>query len=134
MTSLTWHQYQYLLERLDEEQETATAAHLQHEGPWGVRPRSIAVLDASRWQVAEAADTSTARHIAAWGPDRVLADIKARRELVQRARSVIACFEAGEGPWDDVTQREHSHAVLALEALLRPYAGRDDFVGAWLHA
>ena len=61
-----------------------------------------------------------AAHIAAWNPARVLADIAAKRAIVEECADTLS-------PWDDGQWL----AVKTLGLLAQPYAGRDGWDEAW---
>lgn len=79
---------------------------------------------------------STAHHIARHDPARVLADVEAKRYLLEWCTEVAAHFD-----WstlnlpgslrDDPNARATHTAVVALKSLAAPYAGRPGFKPEW---
>ncbi len=94
-----------------------------------------AIPDDDRWNSAMVAawerDPVTATHIARWNPARVLAEVEAKRRIIDYCESAIEAGGIKPGStWnDDAAGAEVGEAVLHLMALL--YAGHPDYDPAW---
>lgn len=74
--------------------------------------------------------------------ERVLAEVEAKRAIVQSALNIIASFgdwdaadaikAGGVALWPDANRRERSHAHATIEALAHVYADRPGFDQKWL--
>jgi hypothetical protein len=81
----------------------------------------------------EALEAAYARHIAYWDPSRVLADIAAKRRLVEQYAEQAARCPEDDWPEDgDMSAAPLAdHARWALKCLALPFAGRVGFDEAW---
>lgn len=145
MTADTADLVVFLRARLDEDQQAAEAAAWCDDGAkWSVwrgkeryeNPFVITdALDTGITAVrSESADTeSVAEHMARWDPERVLADIDAKRQLIElhqekqeQGYSSDFCAECGFG---ETSQEYYPCATLRLLAL--PYADRPGYREDW---
>lgn len=115
----------YLLARLDEDEQVARQAEaVIPDGEGWYRVTQLTVADpewAQRYGHAYA-------HIARWDPARVLAEVEAKRRIVEQHEHAIR------------SSREYPNAVNiaswmawqeAVRALAQPYADRSDFRDSW---
>lgn len=84
----------------------------------------VAIGDRSGSVVAYSVQMTAAReHIARHDPAYVLADIAAKRRIVEQALGMAACFAA--------TEREDLGADRILRLLAQPFAAHPDFRPEW---
>ncbi len=104
----------FLRGRLAEDEAVARAAatDTDHRGDWWDSSTLMATMQLPR---------ADADHIAAHGPVRVLADVQAKRRLIEES---IDADQAGEY-WNSES-REWALRLLAL-----PYAGHPDYRDVW---
>jgi Family of unknown function (DUF6221) len=127
---------EFLRARLEEEEQLAQDSAA---GPWVVTEiynDVFCVADAAGSNVANECsdgwlDPGNARHIACWDPVRVLAEVEAKRRIIDYCESAI---EAGKIPplasWsDDAAGAEVCEHVLILMTL--PNADHPDYDPAW---
>ena len=131
----------FLKERLDEDERAAQAAS---PGPWSVRvaedgradvyaPASARLKSLGFGRAAVAVETdgvgavsaADADHIARWDPARVLAEVAAKRAILDRMVEVM-----GDSiNWDF---RSRDLAEDTVRAVAQPFAGRAGFDPSWL--
>jgi hypothetical protein len=141
--------------RLDEEEQAARAAAADSPGPWRNETESDEsgyhqgkILSAKGYTVVHVEDQTprpgTAAHIARWDPARVLAEVEAKRRILDlhapftqpygskhvqcghcadlcHSRSGLGCDDPVDAPWPCPTVR-----LLAL-----PYADDPDYQQEW---
>ncbi len=136
---------EFLTARLDDDEAVALAAcaHWEHPDSWeckrgkalevyGDRVVREALASPDPLDVAHVG--RGARHIALHDPVRVLAEVKAKRQIVERAQ-----FVDDHGPAvDHVRALDMSTGAASalrdvLEFLALPYADHKDFQEAWYH-
>lgn len=131
---------QFLRERLDEDKRIALAATwCEDAGTWHAEASEYgtpARPTAPRWYVEDSMDDGVittvdpqasddegvARHIAAWDPARVLAEVEAKLSLLETCEAFLHEHEGVPDPC----------AHSALLSLARPHYRRPDFDPAWL--
>lgn len=78
--------------------------------------------------VARCADYRPAEHIARWDPARVLADIEAKRRILD------AYEQAYQVEWGDDPMQAHGEQIMierVIELIALPYADRDGYREEW---
>lgn len=114
---------QYLRDRLD---ETAAKARAQRQASpaWYYDDAANEVRDqVNSGTVAFVPTEADAEHIVEHDPAHVLADVEAKRRLVEDMASVVG------GDWYDAGELVLAEYVLCLLAL--PYAKREDYRKEW---
>jgi hypothetical protein len=66
-----------------------------------------------------------AEHIARWDPARVLAEVEAKRRVID------LCATVGDTELSRIGVEAHDLAFGVLDALAQPYADHSDFDPAW---
>ena len=124
----------YLLARLDEEEDAAKRAGFGWGADWAAEDRftdgyEYAVIVAQgSIDAVTSEDGDVVRHIAIHDPARVLAEIAAKRAVLDHAER--RCSDAATS--GDPSACLIAGGVLeAVERLAQVYAGRDDFDPAW---
>ncbi|GGU54716.1 DUF6221 family protein [Streptomyces lavendofoliae] len=123
----------FLRARLDEDADTASAAS---PGPWHVNAESDEVLAVDDIAVADGFALSgqqlraTTAHIARHNPARILAEVDAKRQMVDDYARNAAAAEAEQCPneWNGGIDKL-GYFVLPLLAL--PYADHPDYRDEW---
>lgn len=121
----------FLRARLDEDEQAAQEAH--YEGQRWLSEEE----DVCRWpddELVHIADRKCdARHIARWDPVRVLAEVQAKRRIIEMYENADAAQRAGSISERNRTQDEAAVDVLgeAVHALAAVYASHPDYRGAW---
>lgn len=142
---------EFLLARLADDEAVARAATT---GPWAVNddhaPTALTAADRThpvagpRWDVTVFQSSGDAYHIARWHPERVLAEVEAKRRIVTEvhrragdARPDVgdwqknACEGCGfGGPCDDYWV-ENIDDCPTLRLLTLPYADHPDYREEW---
>lgn len=124
---------QFLRERLAEDERIARAACWDEQSDvWTARPPQksyerytvVDYLDDGVVAVTpeNADDDGVGRHIAAWDPARVLAEVEAKLGVLETCQTFLHENENGPDPC----------ARGVLRSLARPYRRRPDFDPAWL--
>lgn len=129
----------WLRAQLDADEQAARAAS---PGPWTVNDESYAetiydangqdVVSGGRWNGEASVFDSTedAIHIARWNPARVLAEIDAKRRIIDRYLAGDTDMGSTHGPdWNEPESRQLGEDVLRLLAL--PYAGQPGYRDEW---
>lgn len=121
---------QFLRERLDEDEAAArAAADAERADTWTTLPESYGgVLDGTGTRslavgYGNVMAPETAGHIARHDPARVLAEVEAKRRVVERCTAVQGLL------LDDFTAEHLADEVLALIAL--PYADHPEYREEW---
>jgi hypothetical protein len=123
----------FLKARLDEDEKAAGAAT---PGPWAALDGGVMSMDDETWPVAST-ETGQERadrvHIARWDPARVLADVQAKRVVMDWCVKAIAAQR--EGSTSERTQTWDTATVdalyIATQALVLPYASHPDYRAEW---
>lgn len=149
----------WLRQQLDEDERVARAAT---PGPWVVKPadsvyakpsavvlRTDVDVDApwsNEWVSAyvvnpqeeggEGIDSADAEHIARWDPARVLAEVEAKRRVLDEHKPMDGVGERIVGcatcSWrDDWDELHVEWPCTTLRLLAQPYAGREGWQEAW---
>jgi hypothetical protein len=133
---------------LDEDERVAQAASV---GPWRASPsiRSVygpgsAVVnmpgplpDWATYVVppdsegSEGIEPANAEHIAHWDPDRVLAEVKAKRRILDIHHRVDCKHERRFGPEGDCAECGNEYPCITVTELAQPYAGQDGWREEW---
>lgn len=129
---------EFLRQRLDEDEAAACALNVSWPFPWEVdipdpRLDETLVRDAQSYPIGVCTDCGTraeydrdvARHIARWDPARVLAEIKAKRVILD---AISDLFIGRRIPLDPTTP-----ALIVARAMAQPYTGHPDFDPSWAH-
>lgn len=123
----------YLRARLDEESAAAHVMRTEFPPPWTVREKHKGeweVIATEGWMVAREDDRGLMRchaeWIAEWNPARVLAEVAAKRAILDLHQP-----ELGQHP-DFCGHDLHQMPCPTLMALAQPYAGRPGFDPAWV--
>jgi hypothetical protein len=124
---------EYLRARLDEERWLAEHLQAKRPSPWNFDPETGNVHAGNGELVAIARGGVPADYIATWSPARVLADIEAKRRIVDR---FVALLEYAARPYDKPEHAAKRQPYLnALEVVIRdlvqPYSSRPDFNEDW---
>jgi len=69
-------------------------------------------------------------HFNQWTPEFVLADIASKRAVLDMAEEIESMSELIDGEWGS-GQGGDGEGEALLDALLQPFAGRDDFPKEW---
>jgi hypothetical protein len=127
---------EFLRARLDEDEVAASAAS---PGPWHVNDESDTVLAVDDIEVAEGFALSgpqlraTTAHVARHDPARVLADVEAKRLLIEHAETVSSMDGQIEGGWGtrgSVPWNE-DEGIRLLRLLALPHADHPDYDESW---
>lgn len=131
----------FLKARLDEDAETARHAHRRSVGRWhsGSHPDYAEEYESSGKGVVDDNDETVvydegspnqwqSEHIARHDPERVLAEVEAKRQIVSNLSKVIEEGETYKGPdyYEGVDACE-----LTLKLLALPYAAHPSYDEAW---
>lgn len=137
---------EFLTARYDEEQQLAQAAA---PGPWhvellGAKGYPQRISNAQATVIGQTYTSPTyapagARHIAYWDPARVVADLAAKRALIQLAFRYAADFDQRSGCGHTVEQIAtgacpfvgEMESMDLLRLLAAPYSEHPDFDPAW---
>jgi hypothetical protein len=138
---------QFLCARLDEDADLAKATDETDPGPWKADARDEGGNDAHQgregygvvnspggdlWSCASSATAMasvTSRHVARYDPDRILAEVTAKREIVALHRQVQPKWCSVCDIPGDYEGRPYGCTTLRLLAL--PYADHEDYNEAW---
>lgn len=121
---------EFLKQRLDDDEAASAAAA---PGPWHLNDEGDEVLAVDDITAAEAFALSnrqqraTAAHIARHDPARVLAEVEAKRRIIEMCESALAVKR-------DVTEDWPAAAALAediLDEMGVPYADHPDYDKGW---
>lgn len=117
----------WLREALDEDEQASQAAAAAGPTPWSVvegegGPRVAAAggdyLAENRWYGLDAMPAEVAEHIARWDPARVLAEVEAKRQILDL--------------WETVDPGPAGLTLVeVILALAQPYASRPGFRDEW---
>lgn len=127
----------FLTARLDEDEAYARqiidAPDCGYQAKWRLPSSAVvSVGDEADWDLL-AGDSRLAAHIARWDPNRVLAEVAAKRAIVDRYMAIVEDPQdaAGSSPtsWHYAGRRDELADVLL--ALARPYANHPDFDPEW---
>ncbi|WP_163275345.1 DUF6221 family protein [Cellulomonas iranensis] len=125
-TSLT----EFLLARIAEDEAIARDVVA---GPWIHARDERSVLDAvAHRATAPGTPQATNLHVHRWGPGRVLAEVAAKRRIVQHALDIQ--LGADEIDWavvDDLDDPQVRAMAVALLAIALPYADNPDYRAEW---
>lgn len=98
--------------------------------PWEIKAADAEVVGHQPYEGGGVAEEGDARHIEAWGPDVVLADLDAKLAIVarhERCGSMVGyCDDGGHG-WDDV----EGGGCGDLGDLALPFAAHPDYDERW---
>jgi hypothetical protein len=143
---------EWLRERLDEDEQTAKVAGRFHPPPWRLDPEVQTSMELGRW-IADAQEEGVvvangdwaAKHIARLDPARVLAEVEAKRELIDEHAEyewaeTIESEPVGQGlcrkcaDWDNVDYDGPPHEPYpcdTLRLLALPYADAPGYREEW---
>lgn len=128
---------------LDEDERVALAADETRPGPWAIRPDSTGVReiysvsrDEERGRdsnvMPDAWHSEAAEHIVRWDPDRVLAEVEAKRRILDEASAVCDEVRNPTGADHRTNARARQFAYeQVLRLLAQPHAGRDGWREEW---
>lgn len=136
---------EFLTARLDEDESTARAAI---PGPWVAtenRATPLVAADLWGWTASEAdygepitddVPRDTAVHIARWDPARVLAEIVAKRAIVEDYQIVLAnnaIEKANDGDEVQIAARDliAKSLLMVLRRLVTVWSAHPDYDPAW---
>ena len=137
----------FLRARLDEDEAAARALQEYRPGPWIVDTDSVGLESISSgprraakgWDfnvIGEVWSHRIAEHVARWDPARVLAEVTAKRAIIDlhpshRQGHGQWCSTCGDWPQPGSEQIEIEWPCPTLRALAQPYAEHADFDPAW---
>ena len=117
---------EFLRARLDEdEQDAQAAAKVRFDQAKDAPSERAEVL------AVQPPGSKVEAHVARWNPTRVLAEVEAKRQIVELCHSYIEAgmIQPGTTPDDDAAGAELGEVVL--RALALPYADHPDYNPAW---
>lgn len=130
----------FLEARLNEDEAAARKAAFgsgewDTSGPGYPEAPEVRVVDNVRSDLFETSNVFIAEHIARWDPARVLAEIAAKRRIMEEFDNARENFrnDPAPGAWESTHRADERLRTLDLvvRLLAAPYADQEDFDESW---